>query len=470
MKYFEYFSDKELEQIHSSSLRVLETVGIDFLYEPAVKLLSKAGCKAEGHRVFFRPQLVDEQIAKAPSQFTLYARNPAKNVTIGGEHIAYVPCYGAPVVRDLDQGRRDSTLNDFTNFVKLTHASFHQDITGGLMVEPNDIAPARRAAEMIYAAIRYSDKPFMGGAQGATAAEETIAAASIVFGSKAEMAARPPFISILGSRAPLAYDDTMLSAMMTYARDGMPQLVSALSIAGATGPVTMEGTLVVQNAEVLAGIALTQLVREGTPVVYGGQSTNTAMRYGTLSVGSPEMAVNTAATAQLARFYDLPSRSGGAITDAKTCDSQAGSESMMGQLMPTLSGINFVLHSAGILETYMVASYEKFILDDEICGMCKRIKRGENITQERLAVDLISEVGPGGEYLTHAHTFRNFRSEFYQPLIEERGKYGPWYRSGALAMEQRANAKWKEILANYTEPELPPDVARDLRQFVDRIK
>ena len=211
MKYFEYFSKEELQQIHDSSLRVLETVGIDILHEPAADLLAKAGCKVDGKRVFFPPNLVDEQIAKAPSQFTLYARNAAKNVTIGGEHIAYVPCYGAPVVHNLDEGRRDSTLADYINFVKLTQASLNQDMTGGLMVEPNDIPLERRGAEMLYAAIRFSDKPFMGNALGSEAAHDTIAAASIVFGSKDEMAAKPPFISILGSRSPLVYDDLMLS-------------------------------------------------------------------------------------------------------------------------------------------------------------------------------------------------------------------------------------------------------------------
>ena len=278
MNYFEYFSQDDLQQIHDSSLRVLESVGIDFFYEPAIKLITKAGCKVNGTRVFFPPKLIDAPIAKAPSQFTLYARNPGKNVTIGGNHIAYIPCYGAPVVNDLDEGRRDSTLQDYINFVKLTHASFYQDITGGLMVEPNDIPHERRGAEMLFAAMRYSDKPFMGGALGAEAAQETIEAASIVFGSKEKMASKPPFIGILGSRSPLTYDDRMLSAMMAYARAGLPQLISALSIAGATGPVTMEGTLVVQNAETLAGITLIQLVREGAPVVFAGQSTSAAMR------------------------------------------------------------------------------------------------------------------------------------------------------------------------------------------------
>lgn len=470
MKYIEYFNQAELEAIHNSSLKVLESVGIDFLHEPARKIMARAGCKVDGKRVFMPPKLVAAQLAKPPSQFTLYARNPKRNITIGGDHTVYMPCYGAPVVNTLDEGRRDSTLKDYLNFVKLTHSSLNQDMTGGLLVEPNDITYECRGLEMLYATIRYSDKPFMGIALNSAVAEESIEAASIVFGSKAEMAKKPPFLSILGSRSPLSYDDTMLAALMTYARAGIPLLVSALAIAGATGPVNMEGALVIQNAEVLAGITLTQLINEGTPVIYGGQSTSAAMRYGTLSVGAPEMAINTAATAQLARYYQLPSRSGGAITDSKTCDSQAGSESMMGQLTATLSGINFVLHSAGILETYMVASYEKFILDDEICGVCKRIKKGAQITEERLDVDLIGKVGPGGEYLTNEHTFRNFRSEFYQPLIEERGNFASWQRSGALTIERRANAKWKEILANYVEPGLPADVERDLRKFVDRKK
>jgi trimethylamine--corrinoid protein Co-methyltransferase len=467
MKYFEYLSEDGVRRIHESTLRVLESVGVDFLYEPALELMAKAGCRVDGNRVYFPPKIVEAQIAKAPSQFTLFARNPEKNVVIGGDHIAYAPCYGSAVVSDLDGGRRDSTLNDFINFVKLTQASLHQDITGGLMAEPNDIPLERRTAEMAYAAIRYSDKPFMGGTLGAVAAEETIEAAAIVFGGIKEMSDRPPFISIICSLSPLAYDDRMLGAMMTYARTGMPQLISSLCIAGATAPVTMEGTLVVQNAEILAGITLAQLVREGTPVVFAGQSTGAAMRYGTLSIGAPEMAINAAATAQMARFYGLPSRSGGALTDSKICDSQSGSESMMNQLMATLSGINFVLHSAGILETYLVASYEKFILDDEICGMCKRIRRGEQVTDERLAVDLICAVGAGGEYLTQNHTFQNFRSELYQPAIDERSNFATWQKGGALSMEKRANARWKEILANYTEPELPKGIERDLRKYVD---
>jgi trimethylamine--corrinoid protein Co-methyltransferase len=469
MRYFEYFSDPEVRRIHETCLRLLETVGVDFGYEPALAVLRKAGCRVEGQRVFFPPKLVEAQVAKAPAQYTLQARNPEKSVAIGGEHIAYIPCYGPPFVTDLDRGRRASTLEDYVNFVKLGHASRSLDITGGMLAEPNDLPHERRNAEMMYASMRYSDKPFMGGAIGAESARETIEMAAILFGcSEADLAEKRPIISILCSRTPLGYDERMLGAIMEYARAGMPQLISSLSIAGATAPVTMEGTLVVQNTEVLAGIVLTQLVREGTPVVFAGSSSCSAMRYGTLSIGAPEMAVNTAATAQMARFYEIPSRGGGALTDAKLPDAQAGFEAMMSQLMATLSGVHFVLHSAGILEGYMVSSYEKFILDDEICGMCKRIKLGERAEEDRLAFELIRQVGPGGEYLTQKHTFQNFRKEIYAGILEEKESYDGWNQKGALSIDRRANRKWKEILQAYREPQLPADTDRALRRYIER--
>jgi trimethylamine--corrinoid protein Co-methyltransferase len=469
VRYFEYFSPEEVRRVHETSLALLETVGVDFGYGPALALLGKAGCRIEGQRVFFPPGLVEAEVAKAPSEFTLSARDPQRNVVIGGEHIAYIPCYGPPFVTDLDRGRRPSTLEDYVNFVKLGHASRAMDLTGGMMAEPNDIPLARRNAEMMYASMRYSNKPFMGGAIGQEAARETIEMCAILFGcSEAELADKRPIVSILCSRTPLGYDERMLGAIMEYARAGMPQLISSLAIAGATAPVTLEGTLAVQNTEVLAGIVLTQLVREGAPVVFAGSSSCTAMRYGTLSIGAPEMAVNTAATAQMGRFYRIPSRGGGALSDAKLPDAQAGFESMMSQLMATLSGVNFVLHSAGILESYMVASYEKFVLDDEICGMCKRIKRGERIDAGRLAFELIRQVGPGGEYLTQRHTFQNFRSEIYANILEEKDTYDSWQQKGALSIDQRANRKWKEMLAAYEEPRLDPGTEKALRRYIEK--
>ena len=470
MGFFTYFSVEELVRIHEATLDTMETTGLVFTYEPARDLFARAGCKIDGQKVFFPKKLVEAQIEKAPSQFTLHARNPEKNVVIGGDHIAFVPCYGAPFVNDMDKGRRSGTLHDYNNFARLAHVIPYLDLTGGMMTEPNDIPIPNRNAERIYSSMVLSDKPFMGAGTGPEDAIQTMEMASIVFGSREEMAKKPPFVSILCSLTPLGFDDKMCGAIMEYAKAGMPQLISSLTIAGATGPVTMEGALVVQNAEILAGIVLTQLVREGAPVIFAGSSSAAAMRFGTLSIGAPEMAVNTAATAQMGRFYNLPVRGGGALTDSKTVDSQAAYESMMSMMMATLSGIHFVLHSTGILEGYITASYEKFMIDSEICGMCKRIKRGEEITSEKLALDVIREVGPGGEYLTHMHTFTHFRRELYAPLMEERDNFFNWSQKGGLTMEQRANAKYKELLEKYIEPPMDANIRKELDRYIQSVR
>ncbi|MCF8091847.1 MAG: trimethylamine methyltransferase family protein [Desulfotignum sp.] len=470
MGFFEYFSSQETEKIHAATMAVLEKTGMHFKYAPALDLFKKAGCKVDGVRVYFTKKFVEKQIKKAPSQFTLYARNPEKNVVIGGDNIAFMPCYGSPFVNCLDHGRRPGTLKDFENFAKLACAIPCFDLTGGMMVEPNDIPVEIRNAERIYAAMVLSDKPFMGAGTGGPDAVQTLDMAAILFGGRDEMAKKPPFVSILTTLTPLGFDDKMCSGIMAYAAAGMPQLISSLSIAGATTPVTMEGTLVVQNAEVLAGICLAQLVREGAPVIFAGSSSAAAMHYGTLSIGAPEMAVNTAATAQMGRFYNLPSRGGGALTDAKMVDSQAGFESMMSLQMACLSGINFVLHAAGILEGYMTASYEKFMIDAEMMGMCRRIKKGEEIIAEKLALDVIDQVGPGGEYLTNRHTFQYFRAELYSPLMEERRNFDAWTARGSLSMEQQANAKYKEILKNFEPPDMDPSIRRDLDRYMKAVR
>ncbi len=470
MQWYQFLTQQQAEHIHEASLQILQTVGIDFRYPPALKILKKGGAKVDGERVFFPAQLVEAQIKKAPAQFTLYARNPDFDVVIGDSHLAFIPGYGAPFVTDLDNGRREGSLQDFENFVKLTQASPYQDICSGMVIEPNDVPHQIRHARMIYAAMKYSEKPFMGSAMGAQGATDSIRMASLLFGSQDQLAQKPRMISILTSLTPLGYDERMLGAIIEYARAGQPQLISSLVIAGATGPTTLASTLALQNAEILAGIVLTQLVREGTPVVFSGSSSNTEMRSGALSIGSPEMALNTAATAQMARFYNLPVRGGGAVSDAKVPDAQAAYESMMSLLMAQVSGINFVLHSAGILESYSCMSYEKFVIDDEICGMVKRIKQAYAVTADTLALDVIKAVGPGGHFLDQDHTFEHFRKEFYQPMISNRDNFDTWHANGSQPILQAANRKFKQLLAEYNPPDLPADAEKDLKRFIDAIQ
>jgi trimethylamine--corrinoid protein Co-methyltransferase len=470
MQWYEFLSKSQVEQIHETSLHILGNVGIEFRFEPALEVLKKGGARVDGERAFFPARLVEEQIRKAPAEFAIYARNSDFDVVIGGTHVVFVPGYGAAFVTDLDNGRREGSLKDFENFVKLTGASPYQDICSGLAIEPVDVPHEIRHAQLIYTAMKYSTKPFMGSAMGLQGARDSIQMASILFGSQDELSRKPRMISILCSLTPLVYDERMLGAIMEYARAGQPLLISSLGIAGATSPVTLAGTLAVQNAEVLAGIVLTQLIREGTPVVFAGASTGADMQTGVLSSGSPEMAINTAATAQMARFYGLPVRSGGAVCDAKYPDAQASYESMMSLLTARFSGINFVLHSAGILESYNCMSYEKFIIDDEMCGMVKRIIHGMEVNPDTLALDVIKAVGPGGHFLDKDHTFDHFKNELYQPKLSNRDDFVSWQASGSPQSVETANKKYKEILETYEAPELPADVDKDLLKFIENLK
>ena len=469
MHRFEILTKNQVERIHETSLQILEKVGLDFDYPPALEVLKKGGAKVDGQRVLFPSRMVEAQIKKTPNRFTLHARDPKKNVVVGGNSTVFAPGYGAAFVTDLEYGRRKATLKDFENFVKLTGASANQDILSGTVVEPTDVPYETRHAQMIYTAMKYSDKCFMGSTMGARAARDCIEMAAVLFGSRDQIESAPVIMGVLGSLTPLKYDARMLGALMEYAAAGQPPLIASLAIAGATGPVTLAGNLALQNAEVLAGIVLAQLVREGTPIIFGGASSNAEMRNGTLSIGSPEMAINTAATAQMARYYKLPARSGGAVCDAKSSDSQSAYESMMSLLMAQVSGANFVLHSAGILESFNCMSYEKFIIDDEMCGMVKRIKRGIQINPGTLALDVINAVGPGGHFLDKDHTLDYFRTEFYQPRLSNRDDYVTWQTSGSPQCMETAHQKYKEILATYEPPDLPADVDKDLRTFIRKL-
>ena len=468
MNRFELLTKSQVEQIHEASLHILENVGVDFYYPQALEVFKKAGAKVDHNRVYFSPHLVEEQIKKAPEQFKLYARNSDKDVLIGKQHAAFVPGYGAPFVTDLDRGRRPAVLADYENFVKLTQASSHQDICSGIVLEPNDVPPDIRHLQMLYSILKYSDKCFMGSSMGEQAANDSIEMASILFGNKAGLAEKPRMISVLNALTPLKYESRTLGAIMAYAKAGQPMLISSMAIIGVTAPVTLAGALALQNAEVLAGIALAQLVREGTPVVFSGSSSSAEMRTGVLSAGSPENALNSAATIQMGRYYNLPVRTGGAVSDAKAPDAQAAHESMMNMMMGQVCGVNFVLHAAGILESYNCMSYEKFIIDDEICAALKRIKRTFDVNPETLAVDLIGDVGPGGQFLDKDHTYKHFKSEFYQPSLYERDNYTNWYEKGAVQMPEKANARWKEILANFVSPDLPEGINKDLMRFLDK--
>lgn len=279
---------------------------------------------------------------------------------------------------------------------------------------------------------------------------------------------KPVIASIPCTLTPLSYDDNMAGAIIAYAETGQPQLVNSLSIAGMTTPTTLAGLVSLQNAEILAGIVLAQCVNPGAPIVYSASGSNAEMSNGMLAIGSPEDALVSLVNGQLAKFYNIPCRISGSLTDSKLMDSQAAYESAVTLMMAQMAGGNFILHAAGIIETYNTTSYEKLIIDNEIIGYLKRINQGVRVDEESLAYDVIKEVGPRGLFLTHEHTIDNFRDEFYRPTLSDRVPFGQWSAEGGIPIEQKANAKWKQILADYGEPTLSADLDSDLKKYAEK--
>ncbi|WP_094604073.1 Glycine betaine methyltransferase [Sporomusa silvacetica DSM 10669] len=464
---FNVLTPDQVQQVNDQSMRILEEIGVEFSYQPALDVLQAKGQRVEGQRVYFQRKFVEEQVAKAPAEFTLHARNPENNLIVGGENIIFMPGYGSPFIHEADGTRRNSNMADYENFVKLAHMSTNLHMTGGNAAEPNDVPDLIRHLKMTYSSITLSDKCFMGSASGYDKAQDNIEMAAILFGGKDVIKEKPALICLINSVTPLKYDDRMLGALMAYAQSGQAMVIASLVMAGSTGPATMAGALALQNAEVLAGITLTQSINPGTPVVYGSTSAITDMQTGSLSIGNPEGSFFTSASAQLARFYRVPSRGGGGLTDAKIVDAQAGYESMMTLMAASVTGINFVLHTAGILQYFMAMSYEKFIVDDEIAGMILRYLKGIDFSEDKFAYDVIKKVGPGGHFLTQKHTKQNHAKEFRRVQLSDRLSYDGWGKEG-LDTNKRAERKWKAMLAEFQAPALDSNVGQALQAFVEK--
>jgi trimethylamine--corrinoid protein Co-methyltransferase len=467
MKYFELLDAAEVEAIHENALRLLKEVGVIFSYDPAVEILKKAGCKVDGQKVFFEKAIVEELRKFPPAEFILYGRSAESDVVFNQNALVMIPCYGAPFVHDLDKGRRAGVREDFINFTKLTQESPQIDMASTVPCEMTDIPVKKRTAEYIRTTLEYCEKP-MVVSKDAKTMRYAFEQCSILYGDRASLIAKPRFISITDSFSPLSYDDTMLEMVIYCAENGIPQRIGGLGVAGLTTPVTLAGNLSQMTAEALAGIVLTQLIRPGVPVVLNNSSSCADMKSLGLTLGAPECAMVCAATAQMARFYGLPCRSGGAVSDAKVVDAQAGAESMMNLLTSALTGTNYILHACGILESYMVSSLEKFIVDEENCGIVKHLRKGIPVNEDTLAFDTMKQAGPLGEFVTHPHTLRHYRS-LYNPRLFDRSSYQQWEENGSDDIAVSANREWKKRVGNYVPPELPKELYDALRSYVDSI-
>ncbi|MGA6927448.1 MAG: trimethylamine methyltransferase family protein [Desulfosarcina sp.] len=464
-------STEQMTRIHDASMALLSSVGVAFNEPEALEIFASNGFRVDGKTVYMTEAQVQQALASAPSTFTVTARNPEKSVALGEDDFVFVPGYGAPFVALPDGSQRHATMADYDNFCKLVQTSKSIDMNGFMMVEPSDVPPETAHLDMMFSSIVLCDKPFMGSPVSRQGARDCIEMASLLWGGKEKLAAAGPVsVSLINSLSPLQFSDEMAGSLIELARAGQGCVIASLIMAGSSGPVTLAGVLALQNAEILAGITLAQLVHPGVPVIYGSTSSAMDMRSGGLSIGCPELSMVVSATAQLARFYKLPSRGGGGLTDAHFADGQAAGESALALSTATRSGINFILHAAGILGSYIAMSFEKFLMDEEMCGVLRKLIKPIDFSDDAIDVEMIKTVGIGGQYLTQPKTFKLCRTEFYNTDFLNRQNYAAWRAAGSKRIDQAATDMLSQRLAAYEKPPIDPDIETALTAYVARRK
>ena len=467
MPRYDVLSEDALAQLDGGWRRLVTEIGVEFMSDRALDLFRAAGQRVEDHTVFLDPDFVLEQVAKAPREFDVQARNPANNVHIGGDSMAFGAVYGPPFVRQGDV-RRDGTMDDFRNFSKLAQSFAVLDSAGGVVCEPNDTPLDSRHLDMTYALQTLTDKIYMGNVVSGVNAADTIAMGAILFGGRDKIEQTPASISLINCNSPLRWDDRMLDALFEYVAAAQPVVLTPFILMGAMSPVTIPAALVQQMAEALSGIALAQLIRPGAPVIFGSFLSNIDMQSGSPCFGTPESAIGLLCTGQIARRFGLPVRSGGGLTSSQTADAQAGYESLMTMLPTFLAGINWVMHSAGWLEGGLVASYEKFVLDVQVLEMLQQEFTPLEIDEASLAFGAHDEVRHGGHFLGAAHTMERFRTCFYRPFVNSSDNYDRWMRNGAKDAAARARDVAHKKLDEYQPPPLDDAVRQELSEYVTR--
>lgn len=463
----EVLSPAGVDTIHRASMRLLKDHGILIIdYPPALETFKANGAKVDGELVKIDEDTLMHFVRQTPPTFTQLARNPANSITIGGKSTVFAPVYGPPFVGSLDWGRRRATIDDFRNFARLTYMANDLHHAGGTLVEPNDIDVKERHLDMLLAHMTLSDKAFMGSVTHSDNARDTVTMSRILFGEEA-IQQSPATLSLINASSPLRFDDRMFGALEVYARARQAVLVTPFIIAGAMSPSTMAATLAQQNAEALFGICYTQMLNPGTPSIYGSFLANIDMKSGAPCFGTPEDALALYAGAQLARHYHLPYRSGGNFTASRVPDAQAGYESASTMWPTVQAGVNFVLHAAGWLEGGLIAGYEKFVIDLEMCGIMARFVNGIGLTDEDFAWDAYVEVPPGEHFLGAQHTMRHYDTAFYQHKVFSMDNYEKWESEGSHDTYRKANAVWKQMLKDYEKPPIDPAVEEELKAFAE---
>lgn len=461
-------SDDQIEAIHEKSLRVLQEIGMDVLLPEARQILARAGASVDGERVRIGREIVEAAMATPPSEFTFHARNPARNIRIGGKWVAFGPVGGPPNCFDLDRGRRPGTLDDNSNFLKLSQFFNCIHTSGDGSVDALDVPSQTRHLHIMRNKVHFSDKVPFVYATGRDRLLDSLEITRLSRGISAEqMEQEPSAYTVINTNSPLKLDNPMAMGIIEMARRGQICVVTPFTLLGAMAPVTLAGALVEQNAEVLACLALSQLAKPGAPFVYGSFTSNVDMKSGAPAFGTPEYMQACIIGGQLARRYGLPYRTS-STNAANSLDAQAAYETVFSLWGAIMGGGNLVVHAAGWMEGGLVASFEKFALDTDLLQMVAKFLEPVIIDDETMALDAMEEVGPGGHFFGAKHTLARYATAFYQPMISDWRNSGQWTDAGSPEAPQKANALWKQALAEYQEPVLDAAISEEIDAFVNR--
>ena len=460
------FDKALMQKIHANSLELLRDTGIRFPCENALELFKNHGYKVDGSMVHFEEQDIRKALKTVPPAFSIAARNPARNIRIGETYYVMAPGYGPPFIIEPSGQKRNATLADAALFCKLVQTSKVIDFNSAIVVQPND-APAETAyLDLLLATLTLTDKPIMGSSASKQAAEDSLHLAEMIWGNLD----RPVMISLIDSLSPLQYASESVEALMVYAAAGQPLIIHSACTLGATGPITIAGSLVVSNATTLAGICLAQLIHPGTPLVYGLGGGPMDMRTGGYVNATPENAKHAAIVPALGQFYNIPCRSYGSLTHSFCLDYQAGMESALMTAAAALSGVHVSLHACGTFGSMLAMSFEKFIADEDLCGAAKTLIKPVEFTPDAFALDLIKKVGTSGNYLTEDHTVDRCRDEFFIPDLSNRSVHDQWIAMEKRDLTARAQGILAKRLAEYEKPEMDPKLEQKLVQFVEDRK
>lgn len=463
---------EQVDQIHNASIQVLETAGIELWSADARRLFEEAGAIVDHDTTVVRvgADVIEHALSAAPSSFSLTPRNPDRAVELGGNNIVFGLVAGPPAVHDCINGRRQSNMVDYENFVRLAHYFNAIHMLGNQVSAPMELPANTRHLDCYRANITYSDLAYHCTAIGRGRALDGVNMLAISRGmTLEEVADSPGVLTVINVNSPRRMDGEMADGLIAMAEHGQPVSVTPFTLMGAMTPATLAGALVQANAEALFGIVLTQLAKPGAPVVYGSFTSNVDMRSGAPAFGTPENSKANVAAGQLARRYGLPYRSSN-CTAANTVDAQAAYEMQMALWGAVLGGANIVYHAAGWMEGGLQASYEKLILDVEVLQNMMEFLTPVDTSDDQLALDAIARVPTGGHFFGDAHTMERYDTAFYQPMLSDWRTWEQWNEDGARTATERATGIWQTALSEYEAPPLDDAIAEELESYIAHRK